>query len=155
MGGLTLLRALALSNVRYRPYEGHLIVASCAMRHQPNIFYGAAGHHKTILGGETASLDRRTVNNLPQLYPVVRMRSVDDHLDSELGRSLALEYSISLLGPVDFSARDIPTETAGAAQSLRLGEIFLASAQRLFGLLPFGSFAGFPHRATNRRRQPR
>ena len=75
-----------------------------------------------------------------QMHPVVRMSSVDHQLERGLCRRVAFEYAIGLVGPVDFAARQIPAETSGVAQSLRLGQIHLAPAQRLLGLLAFGSF---------------
>src|SRR6202011_1449316 len=51
------------------------------------------------------------MNDLPEIHPVVRMSSVDHDLHSGLCGRLAFKYSISLIGPVDFSGRSVPAET--------------------------------------------
>src|ERR1700738_1479045 len=100
-----------------------------------------------MLGTKIAPLDRGTINDLTEMHPVVRMSSVDHHLHSGLCRGLAFKYSISLIGPVDFSGRSVPAETPRVAQLLRRCQIHLAPEQRLLGLLEFGSFPGFEQRA--------
>src|SRR5882757_4104911 len=109
------------------------------MSHGSNVFDGAIGHQQTMLGGKLAPLDRGAVEDLPQTHPVVRMSSVKHDLNGRFYRRLAFEYTISLVGPVDFPARRIPSEAAGVAQSLRLRQIHLTPAKRLLCLLAFGA----------------
>jgi hypothetical protein len=50
---------------------------------------------------------------------VVRMHPVEYDFDRGPGRGVVLEHSVALLGPADFSARDVPAKTAGVAKPLR------------------------------------
>src|SRR4029077_20801862 len=99
----------------------------------------AIGHQQTMLGSKLAPLDRGAVDDLLQIRPVVRMSSVERQLNGRPYRRIAFEYPIGLIGPVDFSARRVPAEAPGAAQSLRLRQPHLALAQRLPGLLACGA----------------
>src|ERR1700730_2005930 len=125
------------------------------MSHDSNVFDGAIGHQQAVLGSKLAPLDRGAVDDLPQTHPVVRMSSVKHQLNGRRYRRLAFEYPISLIGPVDFSARWVPAEAPGVAQSLRLRQIHLTSAKRLLGLLAYGAFSGFAQRALHGRDEPR
>src|SRR5437899_1117648 len=60
------------------------------------------------------------------------MDSLKRQLDRGLARSIVSEDSKSFLRPEQFFAGNIPTETAGATQSLRFRQICLASSQRVF-----------------------
>src|ERR1700720_2282512 len=113
------------------------------MSHGSNVFDGTIGHQQAMLSSKLAPLDRGAADDLPQTHPVVRMRAVKHHLNSRLHRELAFEYPISLFGPVDFPARQVPAEAPSVAQSLRLRQIYLAPAKRLLSLLAFGAFSGF------------
>src|SRR6202011_4213324 len=108
-----------------------------------------------MLGTKIAPIDRGTINDLPEMHPVVRMSSVDHDLHSGPCRRLAFKYSISLIGPVDFSGRSVPAETPRVAQLLRRCQIHHAPEQRLLGLLAFGSFPGSAQRALHRWHEPR
>src|ERR1700758_3983193 len=108
-----------------------------------------------MLGTKIAPLDRGTINDLPEMHPVVRMSSVDHGLHGGLCRRLAFKYSISLIGPVNFSGRSVPAETPRVAQLLRRCQIHLAPAQRFLGLFAFGAFLGFAQRAPHRWHEPR
>src|ERR1700720_2542915 len=108
-----------------------------------------------MLGSKLAPLDRGAVEDLPQPHPVVRMRSVKHNLDGRLDCKLAFEYPISLIGPVDFPARWVPAEAPDVTQSLRLRQIHLTPAQRLFGLLAFGAFSGVAQRTSHGGHEPR
>jgi hypothetical protein len=125
------------------------------MSHGSNVFDGAIGHQQAMLGGKLAPLDRGAVDDLPQTHPVVRMGSVKHQLNGRLYRRLEFEYPISLIGPVDFPARRVPAETPAVAQSLRLRQIHLTPAKRLFGLLAVGAVAGFAQRALHGGHEPR
>src|ERR1700730_12876749 len=107
-----------------------------------------------MLGTKIAPLDRGTINDLPEMHPVVRMSSVDHDLHSGLCRSLAFKYSIIPIGPVESSGRSVPAEPPRVAQLLRRCQIHLAPAQRLLGLLAFASFSGFAQRALHRWHEP-
>src|SRR6516162_6777068 len=82
------------------------------------------------------------------------MSLVDYHLQGWLCRRFAFKYSISLIGPVDFSARNVPAETPSMAQPLRFRQVHLAPAQRLLSLPALSSFAGFAQRALHRGNKP-
>src|ERR1700680_2591998 len=125
------------------------------MSHGSNVFDGAIGHQQAMLGSKLAPLDRGAVEDLPQTHPVVRMSSVKYQLNGRLYRSLAFEYPISLVGPVDFPARWVPAEAPGVAQSLRLRQIPLTPAKRLLRLLAFGAGSGFAQRAVQGGQEPR
>src|SRR3954471_3163772 len=84
---------------------------------------------------ECLSADRCTVDHFPNERDVVRVHPVDDDIDRSSDRGIILEYSAALLGPEDFSARDVPAKTARVAEPLRLGQISLALSQCVFGLL--------------------
>src|SRR3954464_11767959 len=79
---------------------------------------------------ECLSADRCTVDHFPNERDVVRVHPVDDDIDRSSDRGIILEYSVALLGPEDFSARDVPAKTASVAKPLRLREIGLADLQR-------------------------
>src|ERR1700730_6986675 len=117
------------------------------MRHGSKVFDRPIGHQQAMLSGKLVPLDRSAVEDLPQVHPVVRMSSVDQQLNGWLCRKRTFEYPMSLIGPVDFPAHRVPAEAPGAAQSLRLGQIHLAPAQRLLGLPAFAAFSGFAQRA--------
>src|ERR1700761_3364395 len=108
-----------------------------------------------MLGDKLASRDRDTVDELAQRRPVLRMGSLKHQPDGGLCRGLAFEYPISLIRPVDFAARRIPTKAPGAAQPLRLRQIHLASAKRLLCLLAFGALLSFADRALHGGYEPR
>src|SRR5258705_14019736 len=63
------------------------------------------------------------------------MDPVENHFDRGPARRVVLEYSVALLRPDDFSARDVPAETTSMAKPLRFRQIGLALSQRVFGLL--------------------
>ena len=63
------------------------------------------------------------------------MHAVEHHVDRGRGRRVVLEYSVALLGPEDFSAWDLPTKAASAAQPLRLCQIGPALPQGAFSSL--------------------
>lgn len=53
---------------------------------------------------------------------------------------------VGLLGPGDLAGCGLPSETAGVAQFLRLGEIGLALSQSILGFLALGDvLAGDQH----------
>src|SRR5882762_7265026 len=78
---------------------------------------------------------RCTADHLPDKRDVVRIDPVEHDFDRGPGRGVVLEYSVALLGPDNFSARDVPAKTAGVAKSLRLRQISLALSQCVFGPL--------------------
>src|ERR1700730_10022659 len=109
------------------------------MSHGSNVFDGAIGHYQAMLDGKFRPLDGSAVDDLSQMHSIVRMSLLDRELEGGLCGRLAFEYSIRLVGPVDFPAQRVPAETPRVAQSLRLRQIYLAPAQRLLGHLAFGS----------------
>src|SRR5712691_4013582 len=58
------------------------------------------------------------------------MHPVEHDFDRGPGSGVVLEYLVALLGPDDFSARDVPAKTARVAKLLRLRQIGLADLQR-------------------------
>src|ERR1700733_430981 len=124
------------------------------MTYGSNVFYGAIGHQQAMLGSKLAPLVRGAVEDLPKTHPLVRMSSVKHDLNGRFYRRLAIEYPISLIGPVDFSANRVPAEAPGIAQSLRLRQIHLTPAKRLLCLLAFGALLGFAERALHGRHEP-
>ena len=143
---------LAFGNICYGPYEECpvRIFAGCTMRYNLNVFDGPIGYQQAILAIEAVLLGPGAINDFPDIRPIVRMCSIDHHLDAGLCRRIAFEYSICLVRPVDFSSRQVPTETPGVAQSLRLCQIHLAPAKRLLGPRSFGPFPRFAQRALHR-----
>src|SRR5271166_1807577 len=150
------LGAFALSNIRYRTYEDQTlrIFAGQAMSYGLNVFDGTVGHQQAMFGDIFAPLHRGAVKDLTVTHPVVRMSAVDHQLNGRLCRRLAFKYSIDPIGPVDFPGRSVPAEAPSVTQLLRRCQIHLAPAQRLLGLLAFGSFSGFAQRALHRWREP-
>src|SRR5271157_2536402 len=125
------------------------------MTHGSNVFYRTIVHQQAMFGSQFAPLHLGAVEDLPQMYAVVRMSSFEHPLDGGLCGWVESKYPIRLVGPVDFPARDVPSETSRPAQSLCFGQVHLAPAQRLLGLRAFGSFPGFAQRAPHRGREPR
>src|SRR5437763_245067 len=78
---------------------------------------------------------RCTVDHPLNQRDIVRMHAVEHHVDRGRGRRVVLEYSVALLGPEDFSAWDLPTKAASAAQPLRLCQIGPALPQGAFSSL--------------------
>src|ERR1700741_2570474 len=99
------------------------------------VFHRFVRHQQSMLKIKCLSVDRCTADYLPNKRDVVRMHPVEHHFDRGPGGVVVLEYSAALLGPEDFSARDAPAKTAGAAKPLRLRQIGLALSQRVFGPL--------------------
>jgi hypothetical protein len=147
--------SLALGDVGYCPYKEPGIFAARATCNKSEIFDRAIGHQQAMFGAEASPIDRGAIDDLLEMHPVVRMGSIEHHLQGGLYRRLAFKYSISLGGPVDFPARNVPAEAPGVAYSLRFGEVRLAAAQRLLGPLAFSSFSGFAQRAPHRGHEPR
>src|SRR4029077_10975144 len=118
---------LAFGNIRYGPYEKCplRIFAGCTMRYNLNVFDGPIGYQQAMLGIEAVLLGRGAIDDFPDMRPIVRMRSIDHHLDAGFCRRVAFEYSIGLVGPMDFASRQVPAETPCVAQSLRLRQIHL------------------------------
>src|ERR1700731_380515 len=86
----------------------------------------------------------RAVDSLLHAISVVGMNSLECQLQRRFNRSIILKDLVGFLRPVDFSTRDVPAETASAAQTLRLRQVSLALAKRLLGPLAFGPLCGFP-----------
>src|SRR5262245_17243599 len=120
-----------------------------------NVLHGSIGHHHTMLDMKAAFFGHRAVYDLLDVRAIVWMRSLDHRLDAWFDGRLAFEYAVGLLGPVDFSARHIPTETSGSAQSLRLRQVHLAAAQCVLGLLALRALPSLAHGALHRRHEPR
>src|SRR5712691_3255407 len=75
---------------------------------------------------------------------VFRVGSLDYHGNGSLLLRRVFKNSKGLARPVDFSARDIPAETAGVAQTLRFSQVSFASPQRLLGVAALAPLRGFP-----------
>src|SRR6202051_3960894 len=109
------------------------------MRHNMEVPDGTVGHLKPmlqikILPGACCQIDR-----LPNPCSVVRMHSLEYALDGGMDLRIVSGDPEGFLGPGEFTARDVPAETAGAAQLLRLGQIgCLTSSKHLFG--PFARY---------------
>src|SRR5208283_2498091 len=58
--------------------------------------------------------------------PIVGVDELKHLIERGLNRSIAFHDVVSFVRPVDFSARQIPTQTAGLADSLTLSEESLA-----------------------------
>src|SRR4051812_8928975 len=79
---------------------------------------------------ESLFVGRCAVDHLPNKRDVAGMHPVEHDFDRDPGSGVILKYSVALLGPEDFSARDVPAKTAGVAEPLRLRQIDLADLQR-------------------------
>src|SRR5580698_9189330 len=88
--------------------------------------------------------------HLPDVRAVFRMGALNGQFVRGLDRRLAIEDAEGFIGPIDLSARNVPAETAGAAEPLRLRQVSLTSAQSYFSTLAFFSLPGFAERAVNR-----
>src|SRR6202035_2465004 len=97
----------------------------------------------------------RSAERLPDEISVVGMNSLECELQGGLNGLIVLKDLVAFLRPVDFSTRNVPAEAASLAQALRLCQVCLALAERLFGPLTFGLLCGFTQRALNRRHKPR
>src|SRR5258708_1540662 len=84
---------------------------------------------------ERLLVGRCALDYLPNKRSVVGMDPVENHFDRGPARRVVLEYSVALLRPDDFSARDVPAETTRMAKPLRFRQIGLALPQRVFGPL--------------------
>src|SRR6266478_6509290 len=71
----------------------------------------------------------RVVESMLYAISVVGMNSLEYQLQRGLNRSIKFKYLVGFLRPVDFSTRNVPAETASAAQALRLGQVSLAAVQ--------------------------
>ncbi|HLQ92516.1 MAG TPA: hypothetical protein VK148_21040 [Xanthobacteraceae bacterium] len=71
-----------------------------------------------------------TVDHLPNKRDVVRMHPVEHDFNRGPVGGVVPEYLVALLGPDDFSVRDVPAKTAGVAKPLRFCQIGLADLQR-------------------------
>ena len=96
------------------------------------------GHQQTIFNIETYLFLGRLVEGLPNEKTIVRIHALKDLIESRLSRSIEFEDIVSFIRPVNLSSRNVPTETAGLAHSLRLSEERLALLQLLMRSLQIG-----------------
>src|SRR5713101_7122253 len=71
----------------------------------------------------------RAVDSLLHEISVVRMNSLEDHLQCRLNRSIVFKDIVGFLRPVYFSTRNVPAETAGVAYALPLSQESFAALQ--------------------------
>src|SRR6266849_3998112 len=83
----------------------------------------------------------RAVESLSHAISVVGMNSPEYQLQRGLNRSIVLKDLVGFLRPVDFSTRNVPAETASAAQALRLGQVSLALPDLFFRALALSDVA--------------
>src|ERR1700685_4594366 len=95
------------------------------------------------------------VESVAHKISIVRMNSLDYQLECGLNRSIVSKDIVGFVRPVDFTTRNVPAETASAAQTLRLRQVSLVLAERLLGPLKFGPLCGFTQRPQPRRHKPR
>src|ERR1700730_1322122 len=105
------------------------------MGHYIEVLDRSVRHQQPMLKIKRLFVGCCTVDSLPNKSGVVRMHTVEDDFDRDPGRRVVLEYSVVLLGPDNFSARDVPAKTAGVAKPLRLRQIGLVPPQGLFRAL--------------------
>src|SRR6266446_6418196 len=101
------------------------------MAHNMNILDRTIGHQQPMFKIEILPFLRCAVECLLNAGSVVWMSSVDHELHCRLIGSVAVKDTKGFLRPVEFSARNIPTETARVAQPLRF-------SQKGFTALQFG-----------------
>ena len=84
---------------------------------------------------EILPVSGRTLDGLLHGSTVVRMGTLNDHVDGDRRSLVVSKDPESLIRPNDFAGGDAPAEAAGAAQSLRFGQIGLAVSQVLLSSL--------------------
>src|SRR5689334_1145118 len=108
------------------------------MRNQAKMLDRSIEPRHPKLRGKLGFLPQGALSDIAELHPVVRMSAIDHQLYAGLYRALAFEDPKCLIGPVDLAGCDLPAETTGLAQPLRLRQVYLAAPQGLLGLLAFG-----------------
>jgi hypothetical protein len=86
------------------------------------------GHQQPMFKIEVPPVPRRSVDGLLNARSVVWMSSLEYELHCRLIGSVAFKDAIGFLRPVEFPARNIPTETARVAQPLCFRQIGFAAA---------------------------
>src|SRR3954469_18214945 len=72
---------------------------------------------------EFLPITRSTLNDLLDLLSVIRMGSLHNQRDRNLGFRVELKYPKGFIRPEDLSARNVPPEAAGATEPLRFRQI--------------------------------
>src|SRR5437867_1242562 len=88
---------------------------------------------------QVCSTSRRAIDHLLHEGAVLRMDPFQQQLQIRLHRPVVSKDAISFVRPGDSPRRDVPAETTGATQLLRLRQIGLASAQLLLRSFALGN----------------
>src|SRR5579864_5574046 len=97
------------------PYGGVIPYRMC---HDVKMLDRAARHQQSMLVVEILPGLCCLIDHLPDERNVVWMRARECHFDRRRGFAVVLEDPEALIGPEDFSTRDVPAKTAGEAQCL-------------------------------------
>ena len=96
------------------------------MRPNVKVLDVSARHQQTVFVVVILFALRRAIDFAPHELAVVGMNALKDDVDRRFDRAIDPQYPIGFVRPEDVAARDLPAETAGGAQPLRLGQISLA-----------------------------
>src|SRR4029077_2821547 len=123
-----LLRLFGCGDINQRPNELQLVrlIPNC-MSSNVDMFDCAIRHQQSMFKIKILPVSGRAIDCRLHESEIFRMGALKDHFDSDGGRPVVSINSGAFLRPEDFSARYIPSEAAGSAQSLRFSQIDLAS----------------------------
>src|SRR5580658_4355904 len=93
------------------------------------MFDGTVRHQQTMFHIEIRLFLNRVFESLPKAVSVVGMNSLKCHFYLWLSRSIVSKEVVSPLRPVDFSTRNIPSETARFADPLALHQASFTAPQ--------------------------
>ncbi len=110
------------------------------------VFDRTVRHVQTMLNIKIGLFVGRVVESLLHAISVVRMNSLKYQLQRWLNRSILLKDIVAFFRPVDFSAENTPTETAGVANVLPFSQERFAASQLLFRLLRGGDIHHRPNK---------
>ena len=100
--------------------------------HGMNVFHRAIRHQQSVFMIEILSIAGGLPDGFLHGSAIFRMGPLENKFQGRFHRLVALEDLEGLVRPDDFSARGIPAEAPGAAQSLRFRQIHFAMPQRRF-----------------------
>src|SRR6202030_191504 len=123
-------RLLGCGHVGYGAHKFEILTRSPQRAtYDVDVLHRTIRHQQTSLKIKIRSRPRRTVAGLLYAIPVVGMNSLHDPFQRGLGYSIVFENFVGLLGPVDFSAENVPAEAARVAEGLSLGQESFAALQ--------------------------
>src|ERR1700691_2151595 len=101
------------------------------MSSHTNMLHGAVGHFQPILKIKSLAVTRCPLDLLLHQFTVLRMNPGECKSQRRLRIGTALKDSKGLVRPEDLSARNLPSEASGVAESLGFGQVGFAPSELL------------------------